>query len=240
MGLFGFGKKKQKDAPCSVVVVAAGSSSRMGIDKILAPLRGEPVIIHTLRAFEQCPSVREIVLVTREDLLVELAQLCRQYGLNKVSQVIRGGETRTDSVYLGVLEVDRAAELIAVQDGARPLISCAVIERTIAQAGKSGAAAPAIPVKDTVKVARNGIVEHTPERDSLYAVQTPQVFEASLLKGALHKAREAGITGTDDCSMVERLGMKVVLVAGEERNIKLTTPMDLMLAECLLGEGVSK
>lgn len=238
MGLFGFGRKKREPACCSAVVVAAGSSSRMGMDKILAPLAGEPVIIHTLRAMEQAPSVAEVVLVTREERLVELAQLCRQFGLSKVGKIVRGGSTRTESVYLGAMETDRSAAVIAVQDGARPLVSTALIEKTIAQAKKSGAAAPAIPLKDTVKIARDGVVEQTPDRESLYAVQTPQVFEASLLKAALKQAMEDGAAVTDDCSAVERLGMKVVLVAGEERNIKLTTPVDLMLAECLKNGGV--
>lgn len=238
MGLFGFGRKKREPACCSAVVVAAGSSSRMGMDKILAPLAGEPVIIHTLRAMEQAPSVAEVVLVTRGERLVELAQLCRQFGLSKVGKIVRGGSTRTESVYLGAMETDRSAAVIAVQDGARPLVSPALIEKTIAQAKKSGAAAPAIPLKDTVKIARDGVVEQTPDRESLYAVQTPQVFEASLLKAALKQAMEDGAAVTDDCSAVERLGMKVVLVAGEERNIKLTTPVDLMLAECLKNGGV--
>lgn len=238
MGLFGFVKKEQKESVCSAVIVAAGASTRMGSDKILAALQGEPVIVHTLRAFERAPSIGEIILVTREERLVELAQICKDYGISKVSKVVRGGASRTASVYLGAIEVRREAQLIAIHDGARPLVSVQMIERTVAQAGKCGAAAPALPVKDTIKVARDGAVESTPDRETLFAVQTPQVFEASLIKAALKKALDGDELLTDDCSAVERLGMKVVLVEGDEYNIKLTAPADLIIAECLMNGGM--
>jgi 2-C-methyl-D-erythritol 4-phosphate cytidylyltransferase len=238
MPVFWRKKKKAPGVLCSAVVVAAGSSTRMGADKLMLTLGGIPVIARTLKAVEAAPSVGEIVLVTREDMMVPLSQLCQEYALTKVTKVIRGGKTRTESVRLGTLEASRDAQVIAIHDGARPLVTTEVIENAIAQALKSGAAAPAVPVKDTIKVARKGVVESTPDRANLFAVQTPQVFEASLIRAALQKALDDGAELTDDCSAVERLGMKVVLTEGDVRNLKLTTPEDILTAEALLeGSG---
>ncbi len=227
-------QKKQQEPCCSAVVVAAGSSTRMGMDKLMLPLDDIPVIVHTLRAVQAAPSVGEIILVAREDLLVPMSQLCHDYAISKVTKVVRGGDSRTRSVRLGTLEVARDAQVIAIHDGARPFVSVEVIEQAVAQALDTGAAAPAIPVKDTIKVVHNGLVESTPDRASLFAVQTPQVFEASLIKAALQKALDDGAELTDDCAAVERLGMKVVLTQGDERNIKLTTPEDLAVAQAML------
>ncbi len=220
---------------CAAVVAAAGSSERMeGEDKIMLPLREEPVIVHTLRALEYCPYIQEIVVVTREDLIVPVSRLCSDYFLTKVRKVVLGGETRAHSVRLGMLEVSDQAELIAIQDGARPLVTPEVLEEAILTAARCGAAAPAIPVKDTIKRAVGGVVEETPERSELFAVQTPQVFESDLIRAALHRAVEENLPLTDDCSAVERLGMKVTLTRGSEENIKITTPADLAVAEALL------
>jgi 2-C-methyl-D-erythritol 4-phosphate cytidylyltransferase len=229
-------RKKKETAPyCAAVVAAAGSSTRMGgQDKLLLPLGDEPVIVHTLRALEGCPYIREILVVTREDLIVPLSKLCADSGLTKVSKVLLGGETRTQSVRLGVLEVSERAELIAIQDGARPLVSEQVLEEVIRTAAQCGAAAPAIPVKDTIKRAVRGIVTETPAREELFAVQTPQVFAADLIRAALHRAVEDGAALTDDCAAVERIGMKVTLTRGAEENIKITTPADLAVAQALL------
>ena len=231
-----FRKKQRQSGPaCAAVVAAAGSSTRMGEDKLMLPLGEEPVILHTLRALELCPYVEEIVVVTREQLIVPLGELCRDYQLGKVRKIVLGGDTRTQSVRLGTLEVSEQAELIAIQDGARPLVSQQVLEQVILTAARCGAAAPAVPVKDTIKRAENGVVLETPERSQLFAVQTPQVFEAGLIRAALHKALEDGAEITDDCSAVERLGMKVVLTQGADENIKITTPADLAAAEAFLS-----
>lgn len=235
MGLFRR-KKKEAGPLCSAVIVAAGSSSRMGFDKVLAELGEEPVIVRSIEAFQQAPGISEIVVVTREDLVPEVARLCQQFQLTKVTKVIRGGESRTQSARLGTLEASRDMPLIAIHDGARPFVTVEVIEAAVAQAAKNGAAAPAIPVKDTIKVAKDGMVEQTLDRAVLYAVQTPQVFDASLIRAALQKALDEGVELTDDCAAVERLGMKVVLTAGDERNIKLTTPVDLLVGEGLAEE----
>ncbi len=220
---------------CSAVVVAAGSSTRMGSDKIMLKLAEIPVIIHTLRALENCQLIHEIVVVTREDLLVSISKLCNEYTMTKVRKIVVGGATRAQSVYMGIQEVSKQTELIAIQDGARPLLSQDVLQEVVVAAGKCGAAAPAIPVKDTIKQAEDGIVIDTPDRAKLFAVQTPQVFDADLIRAALQKAIELDLPITDDCSAVELLGMKVTLTQGADDNIKITTPADLVLAEALLA-----
>lgn len=220
---------------CGAVIVAAGSASRMGgIDKVMAPLGGEPMIVKTVRAFQNCEAIAEIIIVTRQDLVAPIQQLCRE--MDKVRAVVTGGASRQESVWLGLNAFSGKIQLAAVHDGARPLISWELIDRTVRAANSYGAAAPAIPVKDTIKVEQGGLVESTPDRSRLRAVQTPQVFDFDLLRGALQKARGDGAAVTDDCSAVERLGMKIRLVEGEERNLKVTTPLDLKIAELLLEE----
>lgn len=235
MGLFRR-RKKEAGPSCSVVVVAAGSSTRMGFDKVLADVGGLPVIVRCLKSFEEAPSVSEVVVVTRTDLVPEVARLCQEFGLSKVVKVIRGGEDRTQSARLGTLECASKAKLIAIHDGARPFVTVQVIEDAVAQAAANGAAAPAVPVKDTIKAAHDGLVERTLDRSELYAVQTPQVFDGDLIRAALQKAVDDGISLTDDCAAVERLGMRVALTPGDERNIKLTTPTDLLIGEILSEE----
>lgn len=229
------GRKLLPLKPCGAVIVAAGSASRMGgIDKVMAPLGGEPMIVKTVRAFESCDAVKEIVIVTREDLITKISGFCAAF--TKVKAVVAGGSSRQESVHLGLNALSPKMQLAAVHDGARPLITWQVIDRVIRAAHSYGAAAPGIPVKDTIKVVSGGVVTSTPERASLQAVQTPQVFDFDLLRGALKKAEEDGAQVTDDCSAVERLGMNIRMVEGDERNIKVTTPMDLKIAEMLLEE----
>ena len=220
---------------CGAVIVAAGSASRMGgIDKVMAPLGGEPMILRTVRTFQNCGAIKEIVIVTREDLILPITELCG--GFDKVRAVVRGGDSRQASVKLGLSAFTDKMELVAVHDGARPLVSEAVIDRTIRAAHTYGGAAPVVSVKDTIKVFEGGFIASTPDRETLRAVQTPQVFDLDLLRGALEKADKDGAAVTDDCSAVERLGLKIRLVEGEERNLKVTTPMDLKIAEMLLEE----
>lgn len=220
---------------CGAVIVAAGSASRMGgIDKVMAPLGGEPMILRTVRAFEDCEAVKEIVIVTRKDLMGPIAELCS--GFTKVRSVVQGGSSRQESVKLGLLAFSKEVRLAAVHDGARPLVSGELIDKVIRAAHSYGAAAPAIPVKDTIKVFEGGFIAATPDRSTLRAVQTPQVIDRDLLLGALEKAEQEGTALTDDCSAVEHIGMRVRLVEGEERNLKVTTPLDLKIAELLLEE----
>lgn len=221
--------------PCGAVIVAAGTASRMGgIDKVMAPLEGEPMIVRTVRAFQQCDAIREIVVVTREDLIEKIMGLCADF--DKVRAVVVGGKDRVESVRAGLNTLSKGIRLAAIHDGARPLITQAVIDRTVRAAHTYGAAAPAIPVKDTIKIAKGGVVSATPDRSTLRAVQTPQVFDIDLLRAALKKATQSGAAITDDCSAVELMGMSVKLVEGDERNLKVTTPMDLKVAQMLLEE----
>ena len=228
-------RKALKLRYCGAVIVAAGSASRMGgIDKVMAPIGGEPMIVRTVRTFQQCEAIREIVIVTRQDLIVPIMDLCHEF--DKVQMVIVGGASRPESVAAGLSALSDKVKLVAVQDGARPLVSWQVIDRTVRAANSYGAAAPAIPVKDTIKVVSGGIVKETPDRSGLQAVQTPQVFDIDLLRSALLQAAQDGAEITDDCSAVERLGMSVKIVEGDERNIKVTTPLDLKIAELFLEE----
>lgn len=231
--------KKMREAHrprCAALVAAAGSSSRMGgVNKLLEPLDGIPVLARTLTALQLAEQVDEIVVATREEDLVEISHLCQTYGITKCTKVVRGGESRAHSVLLAALEASPETELLAVQDGARPLVTPELIGRVITAAARCDAAAPAVPVKDTVKTVReDGAVEQTLDRDALRAVQTPQVFQADLLKAALQSAVENQIPITDDCSAVERLGKVVFLVEGDEENLKITTPVDLVVAEAIL------
>lgn len=220
---------------CGAVIVAAGSASRMGgIDKVMASLGGTPMVARTAAAFQNCDAIAEIVIVTRPDLIRPISALCA--GMDKVRAVVAGGSSRQESVWLGLNALSEDIQLAAIHDGARPLVSNPVIDRTVRAANSYGAAAPAVPVKDTIKVVKGGLVEKTPDRATLQAVQTPQVFDFDLLRGALKQAEEEKAAVTDDCSAVERLGMKVKIVEGDERNLKVTTPMDLKIAEMLLEE----
>ena len=220
---------------CGAVIVAAGTASRMGgIDKVMASLKGEPMILRTVRTFQECDAISEIVIVTRSDLIQTIADLCAP--MDKVKAVVVGGSSRQESVNLGLNALGDKTKLAAVHDGARPLITWQVIDRTVRAANTYGAAAPAIPVKDTIKVVEGYVIKNTPDRSTLRAIQTPQVFDFDLLRGALKKAELDGAQVTDDCSAVERLGMVVKIVEGDERNIKVTTPMDLKIAELLLED----
>ena len=220
---------------CGAVIVAAGNASRMGgIDKVMAPIGGDPMILRTVRQFQNCDAIREIVVVTRPDLIVPIMDLC--HGFDKVKAVVAGGENREDSVSMGLNTLSDKCKLVAVHDGARPFVTWQLIDRVVRAANTYGAATPAVAVKDTIKVVAGGIVKETPQRSSLKAVQTPQVFDFDLLRGALKNAKLEELKLTDDCAAVEAMGMSVKIVEGDERNIKITTPLDLKLAELILEE----
>lgn len=221
---------------CGAVIVAGGSASRMGgIDKVMAPLAGVPLIVHSLRAFQECDAISEIVVVTREDLIEKITGLSKEF--SKVTAVVAGGSTRQESVHRGLNTLSAKVKLAAIHDGARPLITWQVIDRAVRAANTYGAAAPAIPVKDTIKVVAGGMVKETPDRKTLQAVQTPQVFDFDMLRAAHKKLAQDGVEVTDDCAALERMGMSVKIVEGDERNLKVTTPMDLKIAELLMEEA---
>lgn len=232
-------RKALKLRYCGAVIVAAGSASRMGgIDKVMAPLKGEPMIVHTVKAFQTSEAIQEIVIVTREELIQPIASLCRKF--DKVQAVVVGGGSRQESVSLGLNVLSEKVELAAIQDGARPLVTWQLIDRVVRAANSYAAAVPVIPVKDTIKVAPSGVVDSTLDRSTLRAVQTPQVFDFDLLRAAMKKASVEGAEVTDDCSAVELLGMKVKTVQGDEQNLKVTTPFDLKVAEMLMEENTDE
>ena len=238
MNISKFTKPVRKLLPlrrCGAVIVAAGSASRMGgIDKVMATLKGEPMIVHTVRAFQTCDAIAEIVIVTRPDLILPITRLTS--GFDKVTTVVAGGSSRQESVSLGMNALSDKCELAAILDGARPLVTWQLIDRVVRAAHAYHAAIPVIPVKDTIKVCNSSLVVSTPDRSTLRAVQTPQVFDFDLLRGALKKAAEDGAEVTDVCSAVERLGMSGKTVEGDERNLKVTTPFDLKIAEMLMED----
>ena len=228
-------RKKEKAPVCSAVIVAAGSSQRMGSDKIMAKLGAMPVIARTVLAFENNPMIDEIIIVTKTEKLEEIAKLCHDNGLHKVKHVVSGGATRMESALAGVSAARHGAELIAIHDGARPLVSQDVITRVILAAQKYRSAVPVVPSTDTLKsVDDQGFITGTVDRVSTVRVQTPQVFDADLIKGALTKAVEKGLTLTDDCSAMDMMGAKTVTVEGDPENLKITTPDDLVTARAIV------
>lgn len=218
----------------TAVIVAAGSSTRMGTPKQFIPLNGRPLIAHTLAAFEQSALIGEIVVVAQEEHHARLREIAETYGIKKLSAVVCGGSTRQQSVRCGVNACH--AEYVAIHDSARPLVTPAIIERVIQGAVEYGAATAAVRTKDTVKVAdENGVVLETPDRTALWNVQTPQIFEKTLYERAFRHAAQQGLDLTDDCQLIEAIGEPVKLVEGSYTNIKVTTPEDVPFAEELLG-----
>jgi 2-C-methyl-D-erythritol 4-phosphate cytidylyltransferase len=220
----------------SAIIVAAGSSQRMGFDKLFALLGEKPVISHTLAAFEGADCVGEIVLVARPERIKDLEELVRQGAFRKIAHVIAGGERRQDSVRCGLEILREDTKYVAVHDAARPLITGKQIERVFAAARAHGAAALAEPVTDTLKrVDQDLLVTGGVPREGLYAMQTPQVFERTLLAAAYAGVAASGMTITDEVSAIEHHGAKVVLVPNDDWNVKITFPRDLLLAQSALA-----
>lgn len=231
MALYGKIRDQIKKPFRTAVIVAAGSSTRLGQDKLLLQLGGVPVLARTLQAFEACAMVDEIIIVTREDRLMEFAALRDAYGITKLTQVVIGGATRAGSSLAGVMAASKKATLIAIHDGARPLVTPELIEAVFRKAEQRQAAAPVLPLKDTVKERSGDMLVKTPPRETLAAVQTPQAFRAELIRAALTEAMEKKLAITDDCSAVEAIGLPVAAVDGDEENIKITTAIDVVIAE---------
>lgn len=223
------------DSQVSAVIVAAGSAERFNGDKQFAPIMGVPVLARTLSVFDRCSLVRDIVVVGRSRELADIQSLCDKYEISKVTDIVEGGASRFESVVKGINACSPDVAFFAIHDGARPLVTDEIISKAILRAKEVGAAAPAVKLKDTVKRVNveKKIVE-TPKRDFLYAVQTPQVFDAKLYKKALEKAKAADVEFTDDCSVMEFAGFDVFLTEGSYENIKITTPDDVFIADAVL------
>lgn len=221
----------------SAVIVAAGGSVRMGIadSKQFIPLLSRPAIEYTLKAFQKSHLIKEIVIVCREQDNDRINKIIELNGFNKVSKLVKGGDSRADSVRNGIGACSESAKYYAIHDGARPLITVEEIERVVEAAFDTGAATLGTSVKDTIKVVDGfNNIESTPIRSQLRAVQTPQVFERDLYRFALENAGDNIINFTDDCSLIENMGGEVLVVKGNEENIKLTTPIDIVIAESIL------
>lgn len=221
----------------SAIIVAAGDSTRMGykMSKQLIPINGHPAIEYTLKAFQQCDLIDEIIIVARSQDIDDIAHVA--FNFKKVIAITSGGSTRMMSVRKGLHAADKRATHYAVHDGARILITPAEIEKVLKQAWACGAAALGTPVTDTLKfVDERGDILSTPDRSRLWAVQTPQVFERDLFKRAMGNALANELEVTDDCSMVEATGEKVRVIMGGYSNIKLTTPVDITIAEAILSK----
>jgi 2-C-methyl-D-erythritol 4-phosphate cytidylyltransferase len=221
----------------TAVIVAAGGSTRMGLgrSKQFIELCGKPVIAHTLTAFENADIIDSVVVVCREQDMEEIMSIAHNYGCGKVCAFVKGGSTRYESVRNGLSACDERTTHIAIHDGARPLISVEDIDKVVRFAFAHKAAALGTPVTDTIKVVdADNVIVSTPARATLRAVQTPQVFEKSLYLRALETAEQNNESITDDCMLIESIGEKVFVVDGSERNIKLTTQNDILLAEVMM------
>ncbi|TKH06520.1 2-C-methyl-D-erythritol 4-phosphate cytidylyltransferase [Peribacillus simplex] len=217
-----------------VVIPAAGQGKRMkaGKNKLFIELSGIPIIVYTLRVFEEDPDCRGIILSINPAEKDYFNQLIAAYGLKKVKKLVMGGKERQQSVYNGLQHAEE--DIILVHDGARPFINLGQISELTTAASLHGGAVIAVPVKDTIKKAANKEVVETVERSSLWAVQTPQAFRVSILKSAYEQAEAAAFLGTDDASLLERINEQVVIIEGNYDNIKITTQEDLYFAEAIL------
>ncbi|MBQ7036109.1 MAG: 2-C-methyl-D-erythritol 4-phosphate cytidylyltransferase [Clostridia bacterium] len=214
------------------IIPAAGRGTRMGAEKnkLLLEAVGRPVISWTLSAFESCPVVDEVILVANEQDIFSYRDLICEEGFCKVSAIVRGGETRAESVCRGILAAEDA-DIVCIHDGARALITPDEIRKVIEGVGETGAAIAAVPAVDTIKRAEGEFIAETPPRETLWQAQTPQVFKRQLILDAMEKADE---TVTDDASLAEKAGIRVKLIETSYRNIKITTPFDICVLEAVL------
>jgi 2-C-methyl-D-erythritol 4-phosphate cytidylyltransferase len=223
----------------TAIIVAAGKSSRMGNSlksKQLIEISGIPVIIRTLFAFENASLIDNVILVTRHEDKENIKELCNKYLIKKLSFIVDGGDSRQQSVTNGILSCGEC-DFVAIHDGARPFVTPELIDRVINDAIKYECAAAGVYVKDTIKqISVDGFIENTPSRNTLVAIQTPQVFKFSLYKKALDKANDMGVSYSDDCQLVEHLNKKVYITQGSYENIKITTVEDIIIAQAIIAK----
>jgi 2-C-methyl-D-erythritol 4-phosphate cytidylyltransferase len=223
----------------SAIIVAAGRGTRMGrnVDKLLLEVAGRPVLAHTWQRFEDCPDIDEIVLVVRDGLLHSVSKLARQFAFRKVFHCVAGGKERQDSVWNGLQALSPDAEIVAIQDGARPCTTADLITATIVAARETGAAVAAQRVTDTIKESSDGrLISGHPDRSRLWAVQTPQTFRVEVIRRAMARVREQGLVVTDDTAACELIGQPVRLVDNPAPNPKVTVPADLAQIERILQQ----
>ena len=229
-------KNKAPKKKVSCIVAAAGKGSRMQADmnKIFLEYAGIPVLAHTLSTLESCPLIDEIIIVTSECDIMGCQDIVREFGIAKVKTITIGGAQRQDSVRNALAELSQDTDIVLIHDAARSLVTHDVIENVVTDVIAYGAAAPGVPCKSTLKEAdTDGIICATPDRSRMYEIQTPQGFAYDLICRAHENALQNKLSGTDDCYLVEQLGHRVKISEGDYRNIKITTPEDLLIAECL-------
>ena len=224
------------------VIVAAGEGTRIGkkTPKPFLPIAGRPIILHTLDRFASSRSVTKVILVTGKSEVAKCHELVRSDPRLKRLECIveRGGPRRQDSVARGLSRLDADCEVVVIHDGARPFVSSRLIDQCVETAFRAGSVVVGVPVEDTIKVvsaARE--VQQTPPRDTLWKIQTPQVFRVEIIREAYDRATQEGVEATDDAMLVERLGKVVTVLEGEPSNIKVTFPQDLLFAEMLVSAG---
>lgn len=219
------------------IIVAAGEGKRIGGErsKQFVEIAGKPILYYTLDRFESCNLIDEIVLVLpQKDLDYAAGEIVDRFGFRKIRRIVAGGRERQDSVYCGLKAITDTPEIVVIHDGVRPFVNSSKIEASIATCRRAGAVILAIPARCTIKEGKNGYVVKTIERDRLWEVQTPQTFKYEIILAAYQQAFSEGFYATDDSALVERLGYKVKILPGEGKNIKITSPEDLELAELLL------
>ena len=227
---------------CAALIAAGGTGSRMGdkTNKLMMPLNGRPVLARTLAVFDAMEEITHIVVVLHPGLINAVRDLLPEWEITTPVELVAGGKTRQESVYIGLRALAEDTWIVAIHDGARPLIDPAIVRRTLVAAEKKGAAAAGIPVKDTLKrIGEENIIESTVDRKNLWQVQTPQTFYYHLILDAHREAKAKGWTCTDDASLIERMGGIVTMVEGSALNVKITTPEDMHLAQKLLAETMS-
>jgi len=224
----------------SAIIPAAGKGQRFGsrLNKQFIDLGGKPLLYYTLRQFQIADVINEIILVVPENWLPEMTILAEACQFSKITQIVAGGNERFQSVANGLAKIDRQSEIVVVHDGVRPFISTELIAKSVQAGIEYQAVALAVPVKDTIKVVQQGLVEKTLDRSVLWAIQTPQVFQAELLREAYARLSRPTVSITDDATLVEALGHPVKIIEGDYRNIKITSPDDYHLAEFYLSRKI--
>lgn len=223
------------DITVSAIIACAGGFTRMdGINKQLYSLDGIPVAIRSMLAFEQIDEVTEIIVSARECEVEEIRSLAEKYGVSKLKAVTIGGSTRQESIFKAYAQVSKETRYVAVHDGARPLVDPDNIRKCIKDASIFGGAVLGVPVKDTIKLVDDGLISDTPERKKLFITQTPQIFRKDVYVKGINFAKDHELDFTDDCQLAEAVGVKVYMTTSDYKNIKITTPEDIAIAEALL------